>query len=624
MGTTCDVLIVTALGDELVPLRKQFGAKPIGPSAEDGVFRYYEASISLGAPGSLRVILGSARAKGGDSMSAFLARAFTRWSPSHVILTGVAATDPSTGVRLGQVMIAKTIVDVTEIKIRPNLSRSTVRRHAQDCDQDLLHPLECFAEEQEANPPRLGLILSQSNLIKAAGARDWLVGPVAAFFDEPPIGIEMEGAALVKAVATEPRTKRPAFVMIKAAVDFGNFHKRDSQRQSAKTAVANFIYAFLCAGWLPPHSTVSTSFQPLRRAPSPPLLGRARDLALLEAALRPDSTYAVVTVEGLGGIGKTALADCAADELLGSRFEKLARFTVPTDSLNLGEPVPLDQFLTAVSTQLGFDEVTSASTKELAARLLTRLRKESVLIIIDNVERESSLNEIAPWLRELRATDPSRIVLTSRVQPSDLLPNSKCISLHELSPDDARKMLRTSAENSGATLSSDEIVDSAIAIIGGNPQAIRIVAGLFASYPAEVVLRVIRRGSGGGAIIYRHVYLSAWLTLGPAARALLVAMRHAPDDGVAWERLQAIAGVEAEEAEVGLGQLVRHNLLTQRMSGLMPLYVAHQLTRTFVESVVADWDEDSIESSTVEARRRNIEHTDTMLRRMGLADDQGP
>ncbi|MCB0159031.1 MAG: AAA family ATPase, partial [Caldilineaceae bacterium] len=112
-----------------------------------------------------------------------------------------------------------------------------------------------------------------------------------------------------------------------------------------------------------------------------PLIGRARELTLLETLLG-DSAHRLITVTGLGGMGKTHLVVTAARRMVGStRFADGICF-VPLASVVNAADIPA-AVLQAFEVGHAGDERDGRSTAQM---LLDFLRTKRVLLILDNVE----------------------------------------------------------------------------------------------------------------------------------------------------------------------------------------------------------------------------------------------
>lgn len=240
-----DFLLVTALGKEFRPLRDVFKAKRLRKEPQDSR-QYYEATLETknGLLYSIRLVC--AGGKGPAYATAALAAAIPKWKPRHVIMTGIAATIPGESRHIGDILVADTIVDLSEWKVLP--SEDEVRVAIHDCDFELVRSVEDFLPWHIKT--HIGVIVAQTHLVKSAPFRKQLVGlakKVTGRKDDV-IGIEMEGGGLGIGVKTQPRDLRPGFIMLKGGVDFANYHKNDAAQKQAAHDAAQFVWDFLIYG----------------------------------------------------------------------------------------------------------------------------------------------------------------------------------------------------------------------------------------------------------------------------------------------------------------------------------------------------------------------------------------
>src|SRR5438445_10777542 len=94
------------------------------------------------------------------------------WKPANVIMTGIAAVIPGGGRKIGDMLIADTVLDMSEIKQWPN--REELRARTYYSDATLSHAVKDFLLRETRPHCRTGLIISQTDLVKSAEHRDEL------------------------------------------------------------------------------------------------------------------------------------------------------------------------------------------------------------------------------------------------------------------------------------------------------------------------------------------------------------------------------------------------------------------------------------------------------------------
>lgn len=611
---SCGLLILTALGEELTPLLEEFNAHPVEARRGDGGYRYYEAAVPISEGRCLRVILASAYDKGGSRMTALTSTALQRWHPRHAILAGIAAAVPNGKIALGLTLVATTIIDAMEQKVKPGDRKST-RHRSYECDSDLLIPLRCFVGDGADARARFGLIICQPDVVKFAEYRDELVEPVRQFFDEQPIGLEMEGAGLVIGVRCQPPAERPSFALVKGAVDFASFRKNDRYREQAATTVARLLFDFVAKGWLASdriaspvtaaeeQTTSSPPFAPQR------LFGRQRWISAVLEELADATGARIISIEGLGGIGKTALATRIADEA--AHIGIFAGTAVYTLSLSEDTSLRSEALVSGLAAQLGYHEVNQLNGAAAANALLQRLEVDPRLVLIDNLERPQDVAELAAVLSKVRIDSRTRWIITSRASVRALLPDARCLVLEELTREDAVALLEESLDQKKfcAPQVPRKDLEAIYEIIGGNPQAVKLSAGLLTRYPTSIALQLLIQGKDEADEFYHHIYGASWRLLSEGSKTALIAMRSLPQEGGDWDRVLALSGKESEELMPILTELLDLNLVTATRQDSTILYALHRLTATFVGEVMASWNDTERDETLRAIRLRNVRHS---------------
>lgn len=150
--------------------------------------------------------------------------------------------------------------------------------------------------------------------------------------------------------------------------------------------------------------------------------GRANEMSKVMRAISPtDRTWGVL-VDGIGGIGKSAIAIEAAHRLQGA--DLFEAFVFVTAKQNILEPSgikkinptaqTLDDFLNETARVLGQSGIAKLTGKEKRRALIDTLRSMRTLLIYDNLETLSKEEQegVADFLREL--PQGCKAIITSR------------------------------------------------------------------------------------------------------------------------------------------------------------------------------------------------------------------
>ncbi len=325
---------------------------------------------------------------------------------------------------------------------------------------------------------------------------------------------------------------------------------------------------------------------------------------LAEQLLKPEPPW-IVAVEGIGGIGKTALADALTRRLLhsgqiGGTFTDVAWVTARQSLLNAGgglrtveRPVlTVDELTyTLLDQLLPPDERTVAQTPEaLRNQLSQRLRTTPHLIVVDNLETMTDVQSLLDALREWAG--PSKFLLTTRhslLHEADVFP----CRVPELDESHAIQLIRREAtlrNRPNLAQASDDELRPIVKTVGGNPLALRLVVGQTHIHSLDTVLADLHEAHGATAAnLYTYIYRQAWRNLDEAGRRLLLLMPLVNGEGADLDYLAAASGYTPATLRQGLDRLVTLNLVDRRGDLHAARYTIHSLTRTFLHRQVLEW-----------------------------------
>ena len=348
--------------------------------------------------------------------------------------------------------------------------------------------------------------------------------------------------------------------------------------------------------------------QQLRLPPSDMLIGAERAINDVKAILNHKSRHAVVAVEGIGGIGKSAIAAA----LLRAEMDSPDHLNLGWISAYHGSANPLARLHTASRTGYSSTELLEQLIVQLAGEeavptpltvdaahgtLNAILSRGDYLIVIDNLETIEDLDELLPTIRQL--ADPTRFLLTSRASLREY-PEIVRFQVPELTRADVYILIRelgASAQHMDIAAYTDAELEPLYAAIGGNPLAIRLIVGLMRSTALMTVVENMgqARGQTIGSL-YRYIYRHAWDLLDDVSKKVLLVMSIVPPEGISFEDIVAISDVESCSAQDALEILVDHHLVDHRpVDAYTSIYSIHSLTRSFLMELAGRWEQDEQE-----------------------------
>lgn len=205
-------------------------------------------------------------------------------------------------------------------------------------------------------------------------------------------------------------------------------------------------------------------------------VGRADALARLLAA--PSSSHGVVhTIDGMAGMGKTALAVHAAHRLSGAFPDGQLFIDLHGHTLGMA-PVPATDALLHVLRGLGIPgQHIPTEPDQRAALYRTLMAEKRMLIVLDDAASEEQVQPLLPGARSCRVLVTSRRRLTG-------LDNASPLSIDVLSTDDAVALFAEIAGTDRTAAEAPELVRESVELCGRLPLAIRIAAARFRARPA--------------------------------------------------------------------------------------------------------------------------------------------
>lgn len=298
----------------------------------------------------------------------------------------------------------------------------------------------------------------------------------------------------------------------------------------------------------------------------------------------------LVVIVGIGGIGKTALADTVARKAIHTaHFDRVIWLSAETVQ---------DEFQVQQTTASLFRSIIDALGQHLLAgkpldhnlsrrqlQIRSALKQRRCLVIIDNLEDQMETNWLLGQLQGL--TGPSKFLLTARHHPS---PDTEAhiFPLPQLHQTESVALLRYQAQLTGVN-AFDQVTDDELMVvhqtIGGHPQALRLVARLARMYPlAQILTGWVEGQAGYIAQVYESIYAPIWKNLTANEQQLLQTMLLVAQTGGTTDQLQTASGLPGKQFWPALTRLIEFCLVEPRGSSQTKRYGIHSLTSHFLQS----------------------------------------
>jgi hypothetical protein len=308
---------------------------------------------------------------------------------------------------------------------------------------------------------------------------------------------------------------------------------------------------------------------------------------LLDYLNDPDGHW-VISLDGMAGLGKTALAREAAGHVAETgRFQDIVWVTVRpvsyTSHGQMGPDLPIltcGQVLDAISSQLGGIDLGGTPLPAKQMRVRELLRDCSCLVVLDNMETMMDCGRLPHWLWEM--TDPSKFLLTSRHWLAADVGQS-VLSVEQLAESESLALIRHEAQLRGlheVASATDDVLRPMLSVTGGNPLAIKLVVGQLVSLPLDHVLSSLGTAQPDSSSFYDYLFSTSWDLVGVLAQDLLLHMAQLPASRGNWAELTTISGLSEGELASAIESLTSHSLV--QVSGFeVRSYCLHPLTFQF-------------------------------------------
>lgn len=312
-------------------------------------------------------------------------------------------------------------------------------------------------------------------------------------------------------------------------------------------------------------------------------VGRKIEKAQIHSALLDPETY-LISIDGIGGIGKSSLALTVAYDCLNAiedftKKEPVASFSGFIWASAKDRKLSLNTLLDIIVLTLDYPSVVQQLPKEKKGTVEKLFRNSPYLLIIDNFETVTD-DDIYDFIRTL--PPPTKAIITTREQN---LHWTRAVSLKGLNEQESLILIRNEGQRLGLSAvvqAKAEELQPLYETTGGAPLAIRWAVGQIKQRGQSInsVITHLKEARGN---IFSDIFDFSWSLLSDEAKEICfaISLLAAPASRSA---LKAACNLEDSDLDEAVGQVVELSLVDASFElDSKRRYSLHPMTRYFVK-----------------------------------------
>jgi len=331
------------------------------------------------------------------------------------------------------------------------------------------------------------------------------------------------------------------------------------------------------------------------------LVGNSHLIAQTVDWIDHDPGKRMISLEGIGGIGKTSVARAVAIQIASnSHYAGIAWISAKPHDLvgyraiqpNEASARSTEAVISRLADQLGQDRLAGLPLSEKVEQLKPLLKQQPYFAVIDNLETIYDVSDLIPILEPL--SSPSTFLLTSRHSLSNY-PFIQAVPVPELSFDHSFTLVKSELDRLKRKIHlKKEDMEQIYGCVGGLPLALKLITSQIGRIPLSDILSGVRRAEQQDTKeqnLYRYIYQHTWNLLGQDARQLLISSIYIPPDGAGRDWLLTVSDLGPHEFDEALSQLLDFSLFDVFGSSEDPAYRIHRLTISFLQTkITKQWE----------------------------------
>lgn len=333
--------------------------------------------------------------------------------------------------------------------------------------------------------------------------------------------------------------------------------------------------------------------------PRPFFVGRQRELRLLHEYLSPEERVALISVDGIGGIGKTTLVHEIAHQMVEARsFQAVTWATAKRRSLGASGIVEEQPDFTSLDELLGIiARVLHRPPSEAKPGLIRQALSDTrSLVVVDNFGTVRDNKRTFEFLRKLPGN--SKALVTNRHRSAAQIRSGELVlPLKGLEKQDAFELLRKAGRTIPPPLSTadESLLEMIYERTYGNPLAMGWLVAQMEQ--GQAVRRILQRlGQPQANDLYQFIFEDSYFDLSENARKALWAIA-AIDNPTVESQICYVAALSPGEYERVIAELIGTSLVT--FDHLTGCYSILDMTREYVIAVMRreleEWSQRAVE-----------------------------
>ena len=318
-------------------------------------------------------------------------------------------------------------------------------------------------------------------------------------------------------------------------------------------------------------------------------VGREQEIQTILQSLNPNSRTFIIGIEGIGGVGKSALAAEVSHRCLeADLFESVIWISAKESVLTLHgiEPIipeakSFSDILITIGASLGNPTIGNMTIQDQIKHAYNLLARRTTLLVLDNFESLSKTEQrdILDFLR--RSPITLKVVVTSRERVTE----GQIIHLQGLSADESNALLEWDAQQKNIQLTREQNKYLA-ELTGGLPLAMLWVQGQIAVLGYSVTQVFDKLNMDTEIPILQYCFNHSWnLLRHPNEKKLLYILALQPE-AMSRQALREISGIEDDDGfEIALSDLLQFTLIEHEPD--RDYFSILPLTRRFVRTQFA-------------------------------------